>query len=307
METTESILKLIKEKFHYLIKKIYFFSAMIIKPLFQDQIWDGGAALSFYLILSLFPGIIVLLGLASFLPLQETMTGFSDYALIYLPESQLELFQSVVDDISGGHQGGLLSFGFLFALWTATTGVGAIIRQLNIIYEINDRRNLIRVRLISAGIAFTLIFSFMLSFLALVVGKGLTTLLVDLDLIPWTLNLILPLIRYSLAGAVVFVIFAIVNVLGPHRKKRGYVVFPGCFLSSVLFLFSSFLFSFYLNKVTDYSATYGSIGTVIGLLMWLYLFSLSLLIGAEFNHSLDKRKKINSGLSTKVNNHLDKS
>ena len=205
----------------------------------------------------------------------------------------------MVDDISSGEQTGLLSFGFLFALWTATTGVGAIIRQLNYVYDISERRNIVKIRLL-----ITLIVSFMLSFVVLVIGKELTTLLVDLALIPWTMNLILPVIRYSLAGVVVFLIFAIVNVLGPHRKKRGYVVVPGCIVSSILFLLSSFLFSFYLNKVTDYSATYGSIGTVVGLLMWLYLFALSLLIGSEFNHRLDKRKKVNSGLSAQVGEKL---
>ncbi len=285
-------------------KKIYFFFSLLIKPLLEDRIWDGAAALAFYLILSLFPGMIVLLGLASYLPLNQMMSAYSDFALIYLPQNQLELFQSVVDDISSGEQTGLLSFGFLFALWTATTGVGAIIRQLNYVYDISERRNIVKIRLLSGGIAITLIVSFMLSFVVLVIGKELTTLLVDMALIPWTMNLILPLIRYSLAGVVVFLIFAIVNVLGPHRKKRGYVVVPGCIVSSILFLLSSFLFSFYLNKVTDYSATYGSIGTVVGLLMWLYLFALSLLIGSEFNHRLDKRKKVNSGLSAQVGEKL---
>ncbi len=279
------------------LKKGRFFLNLIIQPLFYDRIWDGAAALSFYLILSLFPGVIVLLGLATLLPLNDFLSGFSDYALIYLPQSQLDLFESVVNDIAGRDQTGLLSIGFLFALWTATSGVGAIIRQLNAVYEISERRNIVRVRLISVGIALTLIFSFLLSFIVLVIGKGITTLLADFNLIPWTLNLILPLIRYTLAGLVVFAIFAIVNVLGPHRKKRGYVVVPGCILSSILFLLSSFLFGVYLNEVADYSATYGSIGTVIGLLMWLYLFSISLIMGSEFNHKLDKRKKIRTGMS----------
>lgn len=266
----------------------------------RPTIWDGSAALAFYVLFAAFPGILLLLSAASFIPYENFTSEFSNWWISYLPGSIQEPVEQVLADVSKGQKKQLLSVGVLVSLWTATSGVSAIVRQLHQVHNIKERRSWLKHKGLAFLISLALGLTFLLSFLTLILGKFLSHLVFEVVPVSQELQFLVPAIRYSLTGISLFLVFAILYYFGPDRKRKEPSLFPGCTMTTLLFLGGSYAYSFYINNFANFSLTYGSIGAVIGLLLWLYLLGLSILLGALLNHSIDqaKGKKVSDGKSS---------
>ncbi len=263
----------------------------LIKELTQkSQIWDDAAALSFYTLFSIFPGIVVALSAISFLTYSQLTQELTQWGLSYLPTSVQTTVFGVISDIMNGPSQSLLSVGFVVSLWTATSGVAAIIRKLNLVYEIDESRNFIKIRGTAVLISLLLTATFVFAFAVLILGELLNDEVLSILEIDLKHSGIFTLLRYC-SGAFVFILgFMTLYLFGPDQKMRPGEVWQGSALSTLGFSISSYLYSLYLSHFSDYSTTYGSLGAVIGLLMWLYLLCFFLLVGAELNHLARKNK-----------------
>jgi membrane protein len=249
----------------------------------EDNISNGAAALAFYLILAIFPAMIFLLSLLPYLPIANLDRAMMDFLRQALPSEAANMFTGVVESIVSSRRGGLLSFGLVATLWAASSGIYAIMQQLNITYDVKESRSLLKVR----GLALLLMLIFgglMIGAFALVVlgGEVQGWLAANLG---WgqALRSAFALLRWIVIALMITLAFATVYYLGPDVEQEFKFITPGSVFGTVVIVAATLLFNWYVANFANYSATYGSIGAVIILMMWLYISGFVLLLGAETN------------------------
>lgn len=244
------------------------------------------AGLAYHVLFSLFPFIIFLIALLSFFELSDFFNWLRDHARTFLPPPAMDQVNRVIGELTLP-QKGLLSFGAISALWLASQGIRAIIVALNVAYDARETRP--AWKLYPLSILFTLGIAVMLILAAglLIVGPqamqwlaqkvGLESLFVTL----WAwLRLPAALLIVSLAVALIYYVAPDVPPHIPHKFK---LITPGSVLAVLIWVLSSVGFSYYVQNFGNYNVTYGSIGAVIVLLLYLNLSAAALLYGAEIN------------------------
>lgn len=245
---------------------------------------DSAAVISFYFTFSLFPAFLVLLSLLSILPIQtwsQEMLVSADY----LPRPIYDLFISLPKEAGAYNLIGVASIGFLFAFWSASNGMSALVRQINLIYKIEDKRSFLKHRLLSLFLTFCLgIFAvaplIFYSFLQIIetylpakfVSNIEETGIIDLS-------------RYPVYVILLFIAFGIIYYLAPATKQKLRFVSIGSIFSTLSLLVVTFAFDFYIHAFANFNKIYGSVGIIIILMMWLYVLGFVVILGAELNHS----------------------
>jgi membrane protein len=253
-----------------------------------DEALDRAAGLSYYFLFALFPALLFLVALLALLRGADLMGPLMAYVQRVLPPDAAGVLFKTIEGAVRGARGSLISIGALAALWAASNGMGSMTTALNVAYGVKDRRPWWRRRL--TALLLTIVFSlFTLSaLLFLVFGERVGTMLAArLKLGPtfqtaWSLG--------SLGVAILCVLTGITLVyhLAPARLRRWRGVTPGAVFALVVWLGASFLLRVYVTYLGNYEATYGSIGGVILLMLWLYLSAVALLIGAEIDSEIEK-------------------
>jgi len=253
----------------------------------DDNVFNGAAALAYYWMLAIFPLAIFLLSLLPFLPIPHLEAAIMDLLGQALPREAAALFTDVISEVTSNTSGGLLSFGLLFTLWSASSGLYAIMQQLNITYDVKEGRSFWKAR----GIALLLTIMFLVMIIgafALVVFGGVVQdwLASFLGQAPLLLGFFAAL-RWVIIIGLILLGFATIYYFGPDVEQKFHFITPGSVLGALLLIGASVGFSYYVSNFGDYTATYGSIGAVIILLLWLYLAGLVILLGSEVNALLE--------------------
>lgn len=251
-----------------------------------DNCFGLAAQLAYYLLLGLVPALVALISLASFFPpglVQQLVDSLSSVA----PTEIADILRDQIEAIAGSGRSGLLTLGFLAALWSSSSALVALTDALNRAYDIEEARPWWRVRLV--GLALTLVLAlFILLALALVlVGPTAAEWLARLTGLGAALEWTWKILQWPLAFALVAFALALVNYFGPDAEQDWTWISPGAILATALWLIVSLGFKFYLSQFADYNATYGSLGGVIVLLLWLYLSGAAILAGAELNAEIE--------------------
>ncbi len=249
------------------------------------------AQLAYFFLLSLFPLLITMFSLLPYLPLktEDIMYFISDFA----PGETITFIDSTLDTLLEKHNGGILSFGIIATLWAASNGMNAIIRAMNLAYEIDDDRPFFIVRGLSVLLTIVMIAVFIIALLLPVFGKhigiyisskfGYTDQFID----TWNT------IRFSLSSVILFIVFSAVYFLTPNRKMKCATVIPGAVFSTIGWILASLGFSFYVNNFGNYTFMYGSLGVIIVLMIWFYITGAVLIIGGEINGLNEEYKRKN--------------
>ncbi|MEN0665395.1 YihY/virulence factor BrkB family protein [Caldifermentibacillus hisashii] len=249
------------------------------------------AQLAYFFLLSLFPLLITMFSLLPYLPLktEDIMYFISDFA----PGETITFIDSTLDTLLEKHNGGILSFGIIATLWAASNGMNAIIRAMNLAYEIDDDRPFFIVRGLSVLLTIVMIAVFIIALLLPVFGKhigiyisskfGYTDQFID----TWNT------IRFSLSSVILFIVFSAVYFLTPNRKMKCATVVPGAVFSTIGWILASLGFSFYVNNFGNYTFMYGSLGVIIVLMTWFYITGAVLIIGGEINGLNEEYKRKN--------------
>jgi membrane protein len=259
------------------------FSKELYTEISDDNVFNGAAALAFYMMLSIFPAAIFLLSLLPYLPIPDLEQAIMDLLHQSMPGDAAGLFTDVVENVVSERRGGLLSFGFLFTLWSASTGLAAIMQQLNITYDVKEGRPFWKVR----GIAILLMVLFFLlvvgAFALIIFGGMIQDQLAELVGRNPVLLFFFAAFRWVVIALFLLLGFALIYYYGPDVEQQFRFVSPGSVLGVLLLAAASIGFSIYVSNFGDYGATYGSLGAVIILLMWLWIAGLVILVGAEVN------------------------
>lgn len=257
----------------------------VIGNIFNDyRNWDGAASLSFYFIFSIFPAIIVFLTTVSLLHVEELPYDIIKLWASHLPGEIRKIIFNIIEQTRTEHSTSIISLGFLFALWTAVSGVSATIRQLNHAYKIKETRSFLQLK--ATALLITCLFGclFVLSFFLIVFGKNVVHYMILELQLPIGYQIFLSAIRYTAYLFILLLFFSVLYNFGPNIKQKKYHILNlGSLFASASFLAATHLFSFYLSYVNDYSLVYGSLGTIIGMMMWLYLLGYIIIVGAHIN------------------------
>jgi membrane protein len=264
----------------------------VLVRVYQDAMRDHtlqmAAALAYYLVLSLFPGLIVLSVLASYLPVPNLFSQTIDLMSRFMPADTMGIVRRVLSDIISPNRGAFLSLGLIGTLWTASGGFTAAIEACGIAYEVEDNRPFWKVRLLAIGLAIVTEALLLLSLSVLVVGPRFGEWLAKELHLSWLLARTWPYIQWCTALAFSVVAVEIFYYYGPNVKQRFRATLPGAILSVGCWICLSYLLGIYFRHFANFNKTYGTLGAAIALMTTLYWTSFAVLIGAHLNSVLAK-------------------
>ena len=260
------------------------------KEIQEDDVLGRAAELSYYFLLALFPFLIFLtsvLGMVLGSGSGTRQTMF-EYLATVMPPSAYQLINQTMTEVSSASSGGKISFGILAALWAASNGMTAITSSLNSAYDLEETRPWWKQRL--TAIALTMALSvFIISALILVVaGSSIADWLAATFGLGSTFPFAWKIIQWPVVLFCIIFAFALIYYFAPdiHEQKWNWLT-PGAAIGVALWLLVSIAFRVYLNFFDSYSATYGSLGAVIILMLWLYFTGAAVLIGGEINSEIE--------------------
>ncbi len=253
-----------------------------VKGFMEDDMMTYAAALAYQVLFALFPFIIFLLALLGFLNIPQFFDWLRQQAQTVLPQQAMSQVNQVIDQIQTP-QGGLLSFGIILALWSASAGVRMLMHALNVAYDVEEGRPVWQRYLLS--IVYTIGLAAMI-----ILGVGL--MLLGPQVMGWVANQIglgqvfvtvWNWARWPVAVLLLMLAVALVYYVSPDVEQDFRFITPGSILAVIVWIAASLGFAYYVQNFGDYSATYGSIGAIIVLLLYFFISGSVLLFGAEVN------------------------
>jgi membrane protein len=293
--------QLLWKKIHYLyrllviaLKKVPFGEQLslydviekFVLGIIEGAVTNRAASIAFSFFLALFPGILFLFSLIPFIQI----AGFQDeiYQMLQdvMPPNSYEVAATTIEDILNNRRGNILSFGIVFALIFATNGINSLLSNFSQSFHKMDARNFWQQWL--AAFVLTIVLSvFLLVGVALITLTGnVTDFMVDRGYISTGIATAISYLRIFVTLFLVLLSISIILYFGPNKSRQWRLFSPGAFLAFLLVLASSAAFNVYVQNFSQYNKLYGSIGTLIVILLWIYINSIGLIIGYELNASI---------------------
>ncbi len=259
----------------------------VYNQFFSDRITLIAAGSAFYLLLAMFPALGAFVSLYGFVADPVTIADHIAFLGSVLPSGGLDLIRAQLQALAGADQASLsfaFIFGLLIALWSANSGIKTLFEALNVAYDENEKRSFLWLNLVSflvtlGGIAIGILF---------IVCVGVVPAMLAFAGLSGAEETLVSLLRWPLLILVSAAAISILYRYGPSREKAKWRwITWGSGFASLAWLVASILFSWYLANFADYNATYGSLGAVIGFMLWTWLSVVILLAGAEINAELE--------------------
>jgi membrane protein len=253
----------------------------------DDDVLGLAAQLSYYFFLALFPAILFLLAFASFFPLSNLTDDISRPLGPFVSPQILELIQEQMRRLANNENGGLLTVGVAGALWSSSAALVSIVGALNRAYDIDEGRPWWKVRLVAIGLTLGVALIILVALSLVLVGPTLAEKLGQTTgwgaPFEWTwLALQWPLVFVLVATGI-----GLLYYFGPDADQDWMWITPGAVAATVLWLLVSLLFKIYVANFTNYEGSYGTVGGVIVVLLWLYISGVAILTGAELNAEIE--------------------
>ncbi len=275
--------------------KLWDFIKDLWKRFFDDDLLSTGAQATFFLLLSMFPFLIFLITLISYTHLGD-MKDNIEFFSTFVPNKAYSTVITIVKQAVETRSGTLLPLGMILTFWASTSGATSLIRSINKAYDIPETRPWWKTLIISFSYTLELAIVIVISLVMIVFGKSIGIYLFEFIGISDKFAVIWYYTRNIFAFVVIILVFMSLYYIAPNRKMRFLEVLPGAIFSSFSWVIISIAFSFYANNLVNYTKVYGSLGGIIVLLLWIYISSIIIILGAEINSSLEflgigKRKK----------------
>ncbi|WP_285056215.1 YihY/virulence factor BrkB family protein [Pedobacter ginsengisoli] len=272
---------------------LYTVATFFFKEIGKDSLVNKASSLAYNFMLAIFPAIIFLFTLIPFIP---KSIGFQEQLMkliiLVLPADAYGAFNTTLDEIVNKQNSGLLSFGFILSLFFATNGVHSLMMAFNKSSLIIETRSWLKQRLMAVALTLVIAFSVIICIVAMTIGEiALNYIDTELNIKDALTTFAIQLTRWALLGILYFVTISILYRYGPAHAKKWKFFSAGSWLATILAFLTIWGFSFYINNFSSYNKVYGSIGTLIVIMIWLYLNSLILLVGFELNASVDLSKR----------------
>jgi membrane protein len=248
-----------------------------------DRLNDAAAALTFFGILSLFPFLLFLVSLASVIIDPTQAQALIDQVSAVAPPQATQIISGQLQSFGQQSNVGLLTLGALGAIWAASKGILAAMRGLNVVYDVDEERPGWKTRGIS--LAMTIVLG-VLGLAAVLIAVAMPAIA---GALPEPLSTIVMWLRIPVAALLMMVVWALTYYVLPDVQQKFKLITPGSVLGVIIWAVASWGFSIYVKNFGNYGATYGALGGVIVLLLWMWISALALLIGAEINAIIEHR------------------
>jgi len=259
----------------------------------KESLTIRAGSISFSFFLAIFPAIIFLFTLIPYIPVPNLEPNIMGLLQGLLPSNAFELIDQTAADIIGKQRGGLLSFGFFMAIYFATNGVVAIMDSFDKAYSTFKKRNFLRTRLVALKLMFTLSGLLVAAIILIIAGSYILEYLLEIIELKNAVSLFLfNLVRWVVILLLLFFSYSSIYYYGPAIQKKFKFISAGSTLATILTIVISLAFSYYVNNFAQYNKFYGSLGTIIALLLWFYLNAYALIIGFELNASIAINKNL---------------
>jgi membrane protein len=256
----------------------------------NDRLFGRAAELSYYFLLALFPLLIFMtsaIGIVLGSDMGTRQQLFSYLARI-MPPSAFQLVNETVLEVSQTSSGGKLSFGLLAALWAASNGMSAITDSLNATYDVEEQRPWWKQRLVAISLTVTLSILIISALLLVIAGGHIGEGIANAYGFGPAFSFGWKIVQWPIVLAFMMLAFALIYYFAPDlREQKWSWLTPGAAIGVALWLLVSLGFRIYLQFFDSYSKTYGSLGAVIILMLWLYFTGAAVLIGGEINSEIE--------------------
>ena len=271
---------------------LYTVASFFFLEIGKDELINKASSLAYSFMLAIFPAIIFLFTLIPYVPMDNFQEQLMSLIALVLPIEAYTAVQSTLFDIVKNQNSKLLSFGFVFALIFSTNGVHNLMEAFNKSSLIIETRSWLKQRLVALYLTLLILFALIFALIVMTIGEYILNLLkTELGFRDSFWLYILNLARWSIIIVLYFVTIALLYRYGPAHAKKWKFFSAGSWMSTILAILTFWGFSFYINNFGNYNKLYGSIGTLLVLMIWLYLNSLIILIGFELNASIDLSKR----------------
>ncbi len=263
----------------------------LLKRTYRETIDDDAlglaAQLAYYFFLALFPAILCVIALASFLPLHNFTDEIVASLGRFAPEEMLAIIREQMVRLAEGNDGGIFTIGLIGALWSSSAAMVAMITAMNRAYDIEEARPWWKVRvtaiLLTVGLALFIVLAFGLIVAGPQAADWLAARLGFGPVFVWTWKIL----QWPVAFALVVTGIGLVYYFAPDAEQDFAWITPGALIATVLWLIGSLAFRYYVVNFANYEATYGAITGVILLMLWFYLSGLVILVGAEASAEIE--------------------
>ena len=263
----------------------------LLKRTFRDTLKDDAqglaAQLSYYFFLSLFPTLLCLIALASLFPLQNFVDDVTGMLQPFMPAEAIRVIQDQMLKIAQGGTTALISLGLLTAIWSSSAAMGAVVNAMNRAYDIEESRPWWRVRLLAVLLTVGLAFFILVALTLVLAGPQLADLATQWIGMATVWAWIWKIVQWPLVFALVSTGIGLIYYFAPDADQEWVWITPGSVVATILWLIASLGFRYYVVTFGHYTETYGAIGGIIVVLLWFYLSSLAILIGAELNAEIE--------------------
>jgi len=266
---------------------IYYVIVFFIRGFQKGTLVTRASSIAFNILIGILPALIFIFTLIPFVPISNFQNEMLLFLENFLPENAFLMIEGTIVEVITKKSGGLLFFMFLTTVLISTNGIHALLHAFNVSSHEFETRSWVSQRRASLFLLFIITLMLAASILIILVGKSTMNRLVELEIIQTnvTYYLLIAAKWLTLLTLVFFIISSIYYQI-PARKKEWRFFSPGSIIATFLFVISSLGFSSYVNNFGQYNKLYGSIGTLMVILLWIYFNSISLLIGFELNASI---------------------
>ena len=258
------------------------------RGLLDNRTLQMAAALSYYLVLSIFPALMLFFAAIAALPFPSFYTRIFGLIFAMLPAQAVSMVEQVLLDVLASNHRVWLSVGTIGTIWIASSAFDAMIEALDMAYGVRDPRPFWKTRLLAVGLAAAIGTLLIAGLTAMILGPRFGVWMAnELGLGPHAAWL-WPVFHWVVAIVTALLALELVYFIAPNVKQRFLATLPGAVLTVACWVGFSHLLGFYFRHVANFSRTYGTLGGFIAFMTWFYWNSFALLVGAELNSELAK-------------------
>lgn len=249
------------------------------------------AALSYYFVMSLFPALIVLSAIVTYLPLPDLFDQALNVMARIVPPDSMGMVKKVLSDVVTPNRNAFLSVGLLGTLWAASGGFAAAIEALNIAYDVEETRPFWKTRPLAIGLTVLIGSLLLIALGVMVVGPQFGTWLSGRLHLSALWEGLWPYIHWTISVGFTIAAVEMLYFLAPNVKQRFVATLPGAILAVGSWIGLSYVLGIYFRSFANFNKTYGTLGAAVALMVWLYWTGFAMLVGAELNAELAKKTK----------------
>lgn len=245
------------------------------------------AGLSYYFVLSLFPLLILLASIVGYLPIPNLFENILSTMSRVVPQESMGLVRKVAATVVQPH-GGLLTFGVVGTIWTASGGFAGLIEALNVAYDVPETRPIWKTRLLAIGLTFVTGLLLLVGLGVIIFGPKIGAWVANGVGLGWTFMQTWPYIKWGVSIGFTVLAVEIIYFWAPNVKQRFWATLPGAVIGVAFWIGTSYALSYYFQNFANFNKTYGTLGAAMALMVWLYWSWFAILVGAEINSELVK-------------------